>query len=45
MTEQDAVYLRGRRLDERRLALKRWASWLERLAAGEEGERVVRMKR
>jgi integrase len=45
LAEADAVYLRGRRLDERRQALARWAAWLERVEAGKADERVVAMKR
>jgi len=32
LTDVDGIYLRGRRLEERRQALQRWADWLERTA-------------
>jgi integrase len=32
LTDVDGIYLRGRRLEERRQALQRWADWLARTA-------------
>jgi integrase len=41
LTDADRIYLRGRKLDERRRALERWADWLERTAAAEPERKVV----
>jgi integrase len=45
LTDADLIYLRGRKLDERRRALARWADWLERTAAAEPEQKIVAMKR
>ena len=37
LTDVDGIYLRGRRLDERRQALQRWADWLLRAARAKKG--------
>ena len=36
---------RGRKLEERRRALQRWADWLERTAAAEPEEKIIAMRR
>lgn len=41
LSDADRIYLRGRKLDERRRALQRWADWLERTAAAKPEEKVV----
>ncbi len=41
LSNADRIYLRGRKLEERRRALQRWAVWLERTAAAEPETRVV----
>ncbi len=45
LSDADTIYLRGRKLDERRRALQRWSDWLERTAASRQESKVVALGR
>jgi integrase len=45
LSDADRVDLRGRKLDERRRALQRWADWLERTATSEPEQKIVALRR